>query len=210
MKKTTHNTMHTQTDTKAATPKRTGKRFGSVAELLKQREVAPEVRQHYKEMAGDTTITRQLACLRMLAGFTQAEMAEKLGVTQGCVSKWESGSDEELTLKVIADYARATNERIGICLGKPLTHVEAVKAYAFALRDRLRALASLAKDDSQLEQSIHAFFGEAFFNLLNIFENCQKEMPGQEDFEIRVLIDPPAQRMPQKEAARLPVPAFAA
>jgi transcriptional regulator with XRE-family HTH domain len=146
----------------------------------------------------------------MLAGLTQDEMAGKLGVSQGCVSKWESGLDEELTLKVIADYARITDERIGICLGKPMTHVEAVKANAFALRDRLRALASLAKDDSQLEQSIQAFFGEAFFNLLGIFENCQKEMPGREDFEIRVLVDPPPiQRRPQKPLTRAPVAAFA-
>src|SRR5438874_9143147 len=99
-----------------ATPKRTGKRFGSVAELLKQRDVAPEVRQHFKEMASDTKITRQLACMRMLAGLSQEQMAEQLSVTQSCISKWERGFDEELTLKVIADYARATNERIGICL----------------------------------------------------------------------------------------------
>jgi transcriptional regulator with XRE-family HTH domain len=181
----------TETEPKT-TPKRTAKRFGSVGKLLKQRDTTPEVLQNFREMKGDTTVTRQLACMRAFAGLTQEEMAERLGVTQGCVSKWESGLDEDLTLKVIADYARTTDERIGICVGKPMTHVEAVKAYAFGLRDRLRALASLAQDDSQLEQSVQAFFGEAFFNLLNIFENCQKEVPGLEDFEIRVLVDSPS------------------
>lgn len=178
----------TEPDT-IVTPKRTGKRYRSVASLLQERNAAPELQDQIRELAGETKVTRQLACMRMLAGITQEEMAAKLGVTQGCISKWESGLDEELTLKVIADYARHTDERIGISLGKPMTHVEAVKAYAFGLRDRLRALAGIAKDDSQLEQSIQAFFGEAFFNLLDIFEKCQKELPGNEAFEIRILVD---------------------
>ncbi len=182
----------TEAEPKAMTPKRTGKRFGGVGKFLKQRNTAAEVSNHFREMKGDTTVTRRLACMRAMAGLTQEEMAERLGVTQGCVSKWESGLDEELTLKVIADYARATDERIGLCVGKPMTHVEAVKAYAFGLRDRLRALAGIAQDNSQLEQYIQAFFGEAFFNLLNIFETCQKEMPGKEDFEIRVLVNAPS------------------
>src|SRR5689334_1254954 len=101
----------TEAEPKAMTPKRTGKRFGGVGKFLKQRNTAEEVGNHYREMKGDTSVTRQLACMRAMAGLTQEELAEKLGVTQGCVSKWESGLDEELTLKVIADYARATDER---------------------------------------------------------------------------------------------------
>lgn len=181
------------------TPKRTAKRFGSVGQMLKERNVAPEVRGHFREMANDTKITTQLACMRALAGLTQEQMAKRLGVTQGCISKWESGLDEELTLKVLMDYARATEERIGIFVGKPLTHVEAVKQCAYGLRDRLRALAGIATDNTELEQSIQAFFGEAFFNLLIIFEKCQQEMPGKEDFEICVrIVDTP------KESRSLP------
>ena len=178
--------MSTTTIERKATPKRTGKRFGNVAQMLKARAVSTEVQESFREMANDTEITRHLACMRSFAGLTQEQMAERLGVTQSCISKWESGLDEELTMKVLTDYTRATESRLGICLGKPLTHVEAVKACAFGLRDKLRELASIAKNNADLEQSIQAFFGEAFFNLLNIFEKCQKEMPGSEDFEIRI------------------------
>src|SRR4051794_35440051 len=101
--------MNTTTiERKATTPKRTGKRFGSVAQMLKARAVAAEVQESFREMANDTSITRHLACMRSFAGLTQEQMAERLGVTQGCISKWESGLDEELTVKVLADYTRAT------------------------------------------------------------------------------------------------------
>ena len=177
--------MPTETETKApARP--TGRKYTSVAELMRGENVSREVQDRVAELESETRISRYLAGMRAASGLTQAELAEKLNCTQSCISKWESGEDEELTIKVIWDYCRATDQRLGIFIGKPLGHVEAIKAYAFGLRDRLKALAAIANSDSDLEQSIQAFFGEAFFNLLTIFENCQREMPNRGDFELRI------------------------
>lgn len=166
--------------------KPTGKRYASVAELMRGEEVSKEVIDRVSELENETRITKQLACMRTAAGYTQSEMANLLNVTQGCISKWESGQDEELTVRVLRMYCQSTGQRIGLMMGKPMTHVEGVKACAMGLRERLKSLAAMAHGDGEMERSIQAFFGEAFFNLLDIFESCQRDMPNCEDFEIRL------------------------
>lgn len=177
--------MNTEREPKAPT-KATGRRYTSVAEMLREQGANKETLGRLAELEKETRVTRQLACLRTSAGLTQEEMAGRIGCTQGCISKWESGQDEELTLKVIKDYCQITEQRVGLIMGKPVTHVEAVKMHAWGLRRHLTALAAIAHGDGDLEQAIQAFFGEAFFNLLDIFEKCQREMPGSSEFEIRL------------------------
>lgn len=184
---------HTENDIKTST-KPTGRKYASVAALLQGEGASKEVQARVAELEKETRITRQLACMRSAAGITQAQMADRIGCTQSCISKWESESDEDLTIKVISDYCRITNQRVGILVGKPMGHVEAVKAYAWGLRDRLKALAAIARGDDQMEKGIQAFFGEAFFNLLDIFENCQRDLPNGGDFEIRLEIQKPPPR----------------
>ncbi len=43
---------------------------------------------------------RRLAGLRVMAGFTQAEVAEALGISQGAVSAWEQGKKNPTIDKV--------------------------------------------------------------------------------------------------------------
>lgn len=180
MKTTEHDI---KTNTKA-----TGRRYASVAQMLRGEGVSKEVRDRVEELGKETRITRKLACMRTMAGLTQAQMAEQIGCSQSCISKWESESDAELTIGVISEYCRVTGQRIGLLVGRPMGHVEAIKAYAFGLRDRLEALAEMANGDQEIEQGIQKFFGEAFFNILGIFENCFKELPSGGDVEVRVEI----------------------
>ena len=179
-------TAMTPTNEPKSPSKPTGKRYASVADLMRGEDLSKEVVARVGELESETRITKQLACMRAAVGLTQAQMAERLEVTQGCISKWESGQDEELTIRVLRMYCQTTGKRIGLIMGKPMKHVEAVKAFAMGLRDRLKALAAMAHSDGEMERSIQAFFGEAFFNLLDIFENCQRDMPDCEDFEIRL------------------------
>jgi transcriptional regulator with XRE-family HTH domain len=184
----------------------TKERFASVSDMLREQGVSEEVRNRVSSMREQTKVSRQLAELRTRAGLTQTELAERIGCTQSCVSKWESDADENLTLKIIMDYCAATDQRVSLFLGKPMSHVEAVKAYAWGLRDRLKALAALAKDgDDEFEKGIQAFFGEAFFNLLDIFEKCQQELPSGADAEIQIEVQPPkrAEAKLQKATAAL-------
>ncbi|NBV86121.1 MAG: hypothetical protein EBS01_07630 [Verrucomicrobia bacterium] len=63
-------------------------------------------------------------------------------------------------------------------IGKPLTHVQSVKAHAAGIRRHLTSLADLAKKHDEWEPEIQSFFGEAFFNLFNILSECQGAMEG--------------------------------
>lgn len=182
-----HN-MTTETNEKVPA-KLTGKKYASVDALIKEGGVSQEVRNKVAAMESETMIALQLAKLRQRAGMTQEDMAKHFGVTQGAISKLESGQDDEITLREIREYARATGQRISVMFGKPFSHVEAVKLHAYGIKNRLELLAAIANqnDDHQIKQEIKGFFGEAFFNILEILSACNNMLPAQSnDFEVKM------------------------
>ncbi|MEI7732236.1 MAG: helix-turn-helix domain-containing protein [Verrucomicrobiota bacterium] len=169
--------------------KATGRKYASVAELMRGEGVAKEVQDKVKALEEETHIVLQLAKLRQAAGITQEEMAKALGVTQSAISKLESGSDLDVTLREIKEYSRVTDQRIGLMFGKPLSHVEAVKCHALAIRQRLEKLAQIANRNDELEKEIQGFFGEAFFNILTILSECSEKLPSSSrDTGVRIEI----------------------
>ena len=166
--------------------KPTGRRYRSIRDLIKGERLSERVAKEFEDIRASTRLSRQLAEIRLKAGLTQQQMAERLGVSQGCISKWESEEDDLLEVRVLKLYAEVTGERIGLMIGRPMSHVEAIKGYAFAMRDRLRALAALAHQHDELECHIQAFFGDAFFNILHILGQAQQEMPKSDAIELRI------------------------
>lgn len=180
--------------------KSTGRRYGSVNELMGGEGTPQEVKELVKEMTKATTIVLKLAKLRQSCGITQEQMAEHLNVTQSAISKLESGPDEDLTCGEIRDYAEITGHRISMIYGKPFTHVEAVKAHAEGIRMHLQALAKIANQDDEMEKEIKGFFGEAFFNILGILSKCNDELPKSAgEFSIEIVKQGPSRQcMPHK------------
>jgi len=169
--------------------KATGRRYESVKDLVAKEGIPTDVQNKLDELRRDTRVVNQLTRLRVCSGLTQEEMANHLGVTQSAISKLESGRDEEVTLREIREYARATSQRIGVIFGKPLTHVEAIKLYADGLKTELEALAELASQDNELESEIKNFFGEAWYNLFAILATCSGKLPsGSNDLEVSIKI----------------------
>mgnify|MGYP000847092497 FL=1 len=164
----------------------TGKRYASVRDLLRGEKVASDVQSKVEELRQETSLTEILANLRVAAGLTQEQVAERLGVSQSAISKLESGRDEDLTVGEIRKYAELTGQRIALMFGKPLSHVEAVKVHALGIRQRLTALAALAHKDEELEPAIQGFFGEAFFNILDILAKCHQQMPHKGGVQLKV------------------------
>ena len=201
-------------DNETKTPaKTTGRRYGSVSDLIKGESLSSEVQQKYKEIENATRVVDHLALIRQAAGITQEQMGTILGLSQSAVSKLEAGRDEELTLGIIREYAKATGQRIGLMIGKPMNHVESVKVCALGIKHHLSALAGLAHQGEELEREIAAFFGEAFFNLLDILAKVHQEMPNGKEFEVRLLqsLETPKLKRVDKKAIRkkgkLPAPA---
>jgi transcriptional regulator with XRE-family HTH domain len=191
--------MSTELERQAA--KRTGRKYSSVAELMRGEGVSQEIQDKVNEMEKETRVVLQLARLRQAAGITQKEMAKAMGVTQSAVSKLESGTDLDVTLREIRDYSRVTDQRIGLMFGKPATHVESVKCHALAIRHHLESLATIANRHDELEKEIQAFFGEAFFNILTILAECGDKLPSNgRDSGVRIEI------MRQGSASRVATP----
>jgi transcriptional regulator with XRE-family HTH domain len=113
--------------------KPTGRRYASVSELLLKESVDEEIRKEVASLNAGTVIVRRLVALRAGAGMTQSDIAKKLGCTQSRISKIEASKDQDITLGVIRDYVQATESRIGIFCGKPVSHVEAVKNHALSI-----------------------------------------------------------------------------
>lgn len=172
---------------KDAVTKPTGRRYSSVDDLLAGEKISEEIRTKVAGIEEETRLVSQLAVLRQMVGLTQEEMATRLGFTsQSAVSKLEGGRDEDVTIGQIREYVKASGERVGLIFGPPLNHVEAVKAHALGMRKHLSALASLARKGDDIKTEIQAFFGEAFFNILNILSRCQAELPKDgANFELR-------------------------
>lgn len=176
--------MSNETLEKKASIKPGRARFKSVHSMLQQDGTADDTIKDVVTLSRESRITRQLAAMRMAAGLTQEQLAEKIGCTQGCISKKESGLDAELDFGTLRAYALHTGKQICIEIGKPMNHVERIKMHAFGVRDSMRQLAKLAHKDQELESHIQSFFGEAMENIVSILAECQNEMPHPGDIEV--------------------------
>ena len=160
--------------------------YASVEDLIKGEGLGDKVQQAYAQLVQDTCVTDGLTRLRRRSKLTQAEIAQRLGVTQAAISKIESGRDETLTLAIISAYASTSRQRITFSFGKPLTHVEAVKQHALGLRHHLEALASLAHKDEAIARDIAGFFREASLNIDQIVAHCRERLPKNTKVEVRM------------------------
>jgi len=177
--------MNTEREKKAHQPL-TGRRYHSVDEFLAGESVSADVRSAVSKLDKETMLVDSLIRARHEAGLTQQQMADKIGKTQGAISKLESSTDTEITVEELAAYAKATEQNFAIMIGKPMNHVESVKYHAFGIRDHLSKLAKEAHRNEEAEQAIQAFFGEAFFNILTILSKCQDEMPNGPSIQVRM------------------------
>ena len=155
------------------------KRYSDVAEMMRDLGSTDREVKRVKAAVNQSRIATRLAKSRLRKGLTQKQLAEVLGVTQGTISKIESGNDADLTLKLLEDYCRVTEERMVLTIGKQLTFVEGIKYHFFEIRRLFSELAKLAHNYDELEPHISSFFGDAFFNLLHLLSEAQEALPKQ-------------------------------
>jgi len=187
--------------------KPTGRRYGSVEELMEGNGISQEVQAKVEKLKSETAVTLHLARLRQMKGITQEKMAELIGVTQSAVSKIESGADDDLTLGIIKQYAKATKISFGMEIGKRPTHVEAVKTNVSRMKYHLEALAKIANQHEELQNDIEAFFSEALNNILSILAKCSRQLPlcgGAEKSEVEISVVKTDIKIPSAKAKEEP------
>jgi ribosome-binding protein aMBF1 (putative translation factor) len=102
---TTDKNMNIEREKKTHAPL-TGRRYDSVQELMAGESVSHEVRSAVAELDKETRIVDNLVQMRKAAGLTQQQLAQKLGKTQGAISKMESSLDSEVTLDELRSYRK--------------------------------------------------------------------------------------------------------
>jgi transcriptional regulator with XRE-family HTH domain len=155
----------------------TGRLYEHVSGLMRGEGIPKEVQERVDKFAHETQASAHLAEIRQRAGITQEKMATALGVTQSSISKLEAGKDEDITLKQICEYARVTDQRIGIMLGKPFSAAEAVRVHANGLKYWLDQLAAIANENPERQSEIKGLLGDTFVNLFNIIALCNDKLP---------------------------------
>jgi transcriptional regulator with XRE-family HTH domain len=76
----------------------------------------PRTRKHYISPVDEKTIGRRLRELRLQRGFTQQEVAHKLGITQAAVSDYEKG-EVRLHAALIAGFSKILRSSADEILG---------------------------------------------------------------------------------------------
>jgi predicted transcriptional regulator len=76
----------------------------------------PDVRKAHRAMAPEFALARELIAARTRAGFTQAELAARMGTSQSAVARMESGRLP--SIKSLLRYAKAIGAKPVIKLVK--------------------------------------------------------------------------------------------
>jgi DNA-binding XRE family transcriptional regulator len=75
---------------------------------------SPEARTLYKEEAAKKELWLQLVEARQAAGLTQAELAERLGVSQAQVARIEKSGYDAYTLNTLRRYVQALGRTLEV------------------------------------------------------------------------------------------------
>lgn len=80
----------------------------SFSEYLKEQLKDPQVKRYYNEFGKQLEIAYKILQLRKSSGFSQTELAKKIGTTQGNIARLESGRE---------NFTVGTLQRIASALG---------------------------------------------------------------------------------------------
>jgi transcriptional regulator with XRE-family HTH domain len=162
------------------------KRFNSIDDLLADVSESPELNKKAQERISNRQLSKTLFALRCRCNFSQADLAKKIGCSQGRISKIEHSKDDKLTLKDIVDYCKATNNKIEIgFLPQNKNMVERVKYHYFIMKNILDEMYEISKGDEQFSQKVHQFTSEASLNVLHGLAECLSRFkPSAESKEI--------------------------
>ncbi len=153
-----------------------GKRYKSVQRMvhaLSSRESAKQFDEHSRR----TQLSRILFVLRNRRELTQKDLAEKMGCTQGKISKLEHAEIQDIRMGDLLDYLRALNLNLSIRIHETDSAVDAIKYHAFEIKKHLDSLAEIAKKDETIFDRIAEFFGEYLGNTVRLFAYSASRLP---------------------------------
>lgn len=117
------------------------KQFKNVADLITGLSEDENFKKNAVKQISENGLGKFLAFLRCEHRLTQGELAEKIGCTQGRISKIESAKDENLSIKDFIDYGNALGLELEMGFrSKKMRWVEALKNVPTMILDSMAKL----------------------------------------------------------------------
>jgi transcriptional regulator with XRE-family HTH domain len=139
----------------------------------------PGAEQRVEALVQQGQLAMLMADARVSKGISQRQLAKKMGCSASKVCKVESAQDADLRVGDIVRYLSALGLETTVGFeDKSLPAAVQIKRSVFLIKDKLDALADLAKqvDDETVVKGIHTFYVEVLFNFLAKFEDSHKRL----------------------------------
>lgn len=155
-------------------------RFKSAREMIAAMDLPKKQTEQIQTSLDQRRMSRMLAVMRNRKKMTQAEAAEKLGWTQGRVSKLESKIDSEISIGDLAEYSQAIGLEMSVMfMPRNMKIVDRVKVHAHEIAQLLKRLVDLSQGDHAMVKGVEHFHHECLANLHRIVGESQKSLRGR-------------------------------
>jgi len=180
------------------------KRYNSVADVLKSMDLPEAQKKRQVEYIKARQLSRLLTVMRAQKKMSQKQAAEKLGWSQGRISKLETKEDRQISVGDLLDYSEALGIDMSLVfLPKKMKIVDRVKIHAFEMIKLLQRLVKLSKGDSKMERGVAQFHDECMNNLIRMIDDSQKTLSPRAKKELMVIGPLQVEQMIEKEEAEL-------
>lgn len=154
------------------------KQFKNVADLITGLSEDENFKKDAIKHISENGLGKFLAFLRCEHRLTQKAIAEKIGCTQGRISKIESAKDDSLSIRDFIDYGNALGLELEIGFrSKKMKWVDMVKYHAFQMQRYLNNIVQVAKEDKALEEGALNFCFETLRNVPVLILNAMSKLP---------------------------------
>ena len=185
------------------------KKYKNVKEMVKDISSSASFQNLLSKEISQRKIAKLLILLRCKNNLTQKQIAQKIGCSQGRISKIESACNDEISIKDLLDYAKAINLVLEIGYrGRSTKVVDLVKYHAFKIKNLLDQLSELGEDDSEIGKAIAKFHIEVARNLDKIVKDSffkldfVQKMKRQEKSDLHISV-PMEKEHPIKEMSKV-------
>lgn len=180
------------------------KRYTNVADVLKSMDLPEAQKKRQTEYIKARQLSRMLTVMRAQKKMSQKQAAEKLGWSQGRISKLETKEDRQISIGDLLDYSDTLGMEMSLVfLPRGMKIVDRIKIYAFEMIKLLQRLVKLSKGDGEMERGVHQFHDECINNLIRMIDDSQKTLRLKARRELTVIGPPQVEQMIEKEDAEL-------
>ena len=125
-----------------------------------------------KEIKG-RQVSQAVFSIRNRRGLTQKQLADKMGLSQSAVSKFEASNDDKITVGELLRFSRALGISTELVIfDKKMKAADKVKYHWMKIKGELDGLVNLSHGDKEMERGVRKFTEEAFMNITSGLMRC--------------------------------------